>query len=399
VQLSENEAKKLTLKMGLHGSYDTVDLSSLIDSLQQDLELDYKTIELDYPHIDLSSLDLNVKNNIDSDNDNDNDNEKDDYISNIENIKSITNQGDIWLLNKHKILCGDSTKEKDVNLLMDGNKAEIILSDPPYGINKSDIINDNIKNIDRIYKSIVDTFNNYINNNGVCYIFGVYPIINLLHDLMIKNNFKFIQDLYFLKTYSRPIPKKYINTIEIILFFAKNEEYIFNNYKKDWTKFKWLMSDITIELRLECERDPIKYRKRFNMDKEEINYYENKEKELPNIFKYSTQAGFSKSSKGELLDRDLNKYKHPTRKPIELLTDIIFQSTNENDIIYDGFLGSGSTLIAAEKTNRICYGMEIDNHYCDVIVKRYIDFVNGDISNIKLIRDNKTYNYSEIAGD
>lgn len=65
---------------------------------------------------------------------------------------------------------------------------------------------------------------------------------------------------------------------------------------------------------------------------------------------------------------------HPTQKPIKLLSDIINDFTREDNIIYDPYIGSGSTLIACEKTNRICYGMELDPHYCDVIVKRYMDW-------------------------
>ena len=67
---------------------------------------------------------------------------------------------------------------------------------------------------------------------------------------------------------------------------------------------------------------------------------------------------------------------HPTMKPVELIDNAIVNSSKEEDIVLDLFLGSGSTLIAAEKTNRICYGLELDEHYCDIILKRYEDYTN-----------------------
>ena len=69
---------------------------------------------------------------------------------------------------------------------------------------------------------------------------------------------------------------------------------------------------------------------------------------------------------------------HPTMKPVELLEKMIINSSVEQDIVLDLFLGSGSTLVAAQKTNRVCYGTEIDPHYCDVIVQRYVDYTGNE---------------------
>lgn len=67
---------------------------------------------------------------------------------------------------------------------------------------------------------------------------------------------------------------------------------------------------------------------------------------------------------------------HPTQKPVSMLSEIINDFSNENEIIFDGFLGSGSTLIVCEHTNRICYGMEIEPHYCSVIINRWQKYTN-----------------------
>ena len=77
------------------------------------------------------------------------------------------------------------------------------------------------------------------------------------------------------------------------------------------------------------------------------------------------------------ISRDTN-YKHPTQKPIELLTIALTNSSKAEDIVLDLFLGSGSTIIACEKTNRVCYGMELDPKYADVIVQRYVDYVKNN---------------------
>jgi len=315
VQLSENEAKKLTLKMGLHGSYDTVDLSSLIDSLQQDLELDYKTIELDYPHIDLSSLDLD--NNI-------NNSEQDDVIPEIEPGKEpITKSGDIWLLGKHKILCGDSTNESDVNSLMDGKTADMVFTDPMYNDDPNQFL------------SILTKISNH------------YLIMCTMKQAFIINsncewNFKF--DIVF----NQKVPSSMLNK-KVPYYLHKNILYFSNNNESIFS----------------CDNAKGVF--------SENGYY-------PSIIESAKQTnnqhGLSKNSEGII--KVLSGFKC--------------------NVIADLFLGSGSTLIAAEKTNRICYGMEIDQHYCDIIVQRYINFVDNN-EDVKLIRDNKTYNYSEIAGD
>lgn len=74
---------------------------------------------------------------------------------------------------------------------------------------------------------------------------------------------------------------------------------------------------------------------------------------------------------------ELIKRVHPTQKPVGMLYEVILDNASKDNIVFDGFLGSGSTLIACEKTGRICYGMEIDPHYCDVIIKRYEDYTGN----------------------
>jgi DNA modification methylase len=91
---------------------------------------------------------------------------------------------------------------------------------------------------------------------------------------------------------------------------------------------------------------------------------------------------------------------HPTMKPIELIVNAILNNSDINDVVFDAFLGSGSTLIASEKTDRICYGIELDEHYIDVIVKRWLKFMEDNNREIKSVKLNgKDYDYNEILND
>jgi site-specific DNA-methyltransferase (adenine-specific) len=97
-------------------------------------------------------------------------------------------------------------------------------------------------------------------------------------------------------------------------------------------------------------------------------------------------------------DRPHTSKDHPTMKPVALMAYPIQNSCMSNCIVLDPFLGSGSTLIACEETNRICYGIELDEKFVDVIVRRYIE-KSGDASKVSVIRDGKTYSYADLDVD
>jgi len=88
------------------------------------------------------------------------------------------------------------------------------------------------------------------------------------------------------------------------------------------------------------------------------------------------------------VDKPLKNDLHPTMKPIALAECAMFNSSADGAVVFDGFLGSGTTLIAAEKTGRVCYGMEIDPKYCDVIIKRYADYAGASEDGIRKTREN-----------
>ena len=215
-----------------------------------------------------------------------------------------TKLGDLYILGDHRLLCGDSTKAEDVEKLMNGEKADALITDPPYGID-----------LDTDYSKMGKTTTKYEKIKG---------------------------------------DESEFDLREVIRLSGAKEQYVwggdyFTN-SIDWMK-----------------GTPIVWAKRHS---------EQENKVFGSAFEilWTNQ----KCKKAIWFIRPINQSserlgKHPTQKPIECMTRCI-DMTKLSGVIYDAFLGSGSTLIAAEKTNRKCYGMELDPKYCDVIVKRWEDF-------------------------
>ena len=233
----------------------------------------------------------------------------DDEIPEVE--EAITKQGDLWLLGKHRLLCGDATKKEDVERLMDGQKADMVFTDPPYGMD----LNTNYKNI---YKNSIAEVKNQKRVIGDNKQFNPTFILNYFKDT--KEQFWWGFDYYMnlLQTGGVHVWDKVCESME---------GRIGNEFELCWSKQKHKKEIIHIKW-----------------------------------------AGFIG------LKKDDGKRKHPTQKPIRLCTHFIKKFSKEQKIIIDPFIGSGSTLIACEKTNRKCYGMELDPHYFDVIVKRCEEF-------------------------
>ena len=225
----------------------------------------------------------------------------DDDVPEVE--ESICKAGDLWLLGDHRLLCGDATKKEDVEVLMDGNKADMVFTDPPYGMN-----------LDTDYSKMGKTTTKYKEVEGDSEKFDASFI------------FQIASDSYYLwgaDYYMDTIPKyKNGNLMVWAKAHKEDENAVFgSSFEICYTYPK-------------CKKE-IWFVKRIAQLKEHIKA-------------------------------------HPTQKPVEL-TEIAINKRKPNKVL-DLFLGSGSTLIACEKTGRKCYGMEIDPHYCDVIVKRWEQF-------------------------
>jgi ParB family chromosome partitioning protein len=246
----------------------------------------------------------------------------------------VTQRGDIWQLGRHRVMCGDSTDAGSVALLMDGKKASLVFSDPPYGISYDGGFGSEREDK---YK---DDFKDY----------------RLFLTQIYKNAFDVSDD-------KSPLMIWYASkkTLDVLLAIADigyelREILIWN---KPNAHYGALM----------CQ-----YKIRY-----EPCIYAYKKGKSPRFFGDSTQRNLvdvAQPTKNDL---------HPTMKPVELYEMFIPNHCERDGIVFEPFGGSGTTIIACEKTSRICYGMEIDPKYCDVIVKRWEDFTGqkAELSNGK----------------
>ena len=226
----------------------------------------------------------------------------------------ISKLGDIWKLGNHRVMCGDSIDYEDVNKLMNNKIANLVNTDPPYGVNYQSNM-----------RTKSDKFDVIKNDNK---ILDINPMID-----------KFSKGWVFIWTTWKVIDKWLDNT----------KSFGFPTNMVVWHKGGGGIGDL---------------KKTFSTDYEMALVF-NRGAEL---------CGKRIGSVWKLQKDKAIKYKHPTQKPVELSVEAIDKTTKPKAVILDLFLGSGSTLIACEKLDRICYGMELDPKYCDVIIKRWENF-------------------------
>lgn len=255
----------------------------------------------------------------------------------------VTRPGDVWTLGRHRLVCGDSTKPETFALLMGGRKANLVITDPPYNVNyegsAGKIKNDNMEN-SAFYEFLLAAFKNteaVMADDASIYVFHA--------DTEGLNFRRAFADAGF-RLSGTCIWKKQSLVLGHSPYQWQHEPILFGWKKKG--KHQW--------------------------------YTGRKE---------STIWEFDKPKKNG---------DHPTMKPIPLLAYPIMNSSMSNTLVLDPFGGSGSTLIACEQTDRSCYTIELDEKFCDVIVKRYIEQV-GSADGVSVQRDGVTYQYAEVAAD
>ena|SRR3990167_3368458 len=230
--------------------------------------------------------------------------------------------GEIWQLGNHRLICGDSTKKDNVEKLMNGKKADLLFTDPPYGINI--VKNNNKVGFGRLgFKSPTGS-----NGAGGIVPVGVYKKIE-------GDNKPF-----------DPIP---------FLEYGKNQIFWGGNYfaSKLQDSSCWVVWD---------KRDGLPSN---NFADCEIAWTSFKERSI--VYHQKWSGLIREGNRTE----EMKKRVHPTQKPVGIHKKILNEFTKETEIILDLFGGSGSTLIACEQTNRICHMMEIDPDYCSVIIERW----------------------------
>jgi site-specific DNA-methyltransferase (adenine-specific) len=241
-------------------------------------------------------------------------------MNNKFNIKA----GDIFQLGSHRIACGDSRNKELVTELINGKKISSINSDIPYGVGVVEskqglghelscnkiIANDQLQSEEEYKRFNLDwleAIKPHLAKKNSYYIFNCDKMVWPLKDALTTSGFKFSQMIIWIKNHAVMGRLNYLPMHELILY--------------GW---------------------------------------------------YGTHEFMKSQDKSVLFYPKPNKSKlHPTMKPVGLIRNLILNSTNINNIVWDGFLGSGTTLIAAEQTRRRCYGIEMDPGYCRVIIDRY----------------------------
>ncbi len=253
---------------------------------------------------------------------------------------TMTKPGDIWTLGRHRLICGDSTKAETYDLLMGSTKANLVITDPPYNVNyegsAGKIKNDNMAD-EAFYNFLLDAYTQ-------------------MHSAMADD-------------------------ASIYVFHADTEGL---NFRRAFADAGFYLSGCCIwkKQSLVLGRSP------YQWQHEPCLYGWKKNG------KHQWYTGRKETTIWEF-DKPKKNGDHPTMKPIPLLAYPIMNSSMSNSVVLDPFGGSGSTLIACEQTDRICYTIELDEKFCDVIVKRYIEQVGG-ADGVTVQRDGLTYKYSEV---
>lgn len=271
--------------------------------------------------------------------------EDDDYdLSAALEKAAFVERGDIWTVGRHRLMCGDATSAEDVAALMDDRKANLILTDPPYGVSfKSSsgltIQNDSMKN-EEFYNFLLSAFENmadHLEKGGAAYVFHADT-----------------EGLNFRRAF-----------IDAGFHLAGCCIWVKDSLVLGRSDYQW-------------QHEPVLY-----------GFMQNGKHPWYSDRKQTTIWNFAKPK------RNAN---HPTSKPLDLLGYPIGNSTQENAIVIDTFGGSGSTLMACEQINRTCCTMELDEKYASVILRRYVDDT-GDADGVYVLRNGEKLPYSALVKD
>jgi len=253
--------------------------------------------------------------------------------------------GDVWTLGRHRLVCGDATDADTVKQLMDGRKANLVLTDPPYNVafestSGLKITNDNM-NAEQFYTFLFSSFRN------------------------IANNLESGGSIY--------------------MFHADTEG---ENFRRAFREAGFHLSGTCIWAKdsLVMGRSP------YQWQHEPILYGWLKSG------KHKWYAGRSETTVWNFPKPKRNG-DHPTSKPLDLLAYPIRNSSQANGIVLDVFGGSGSTLITCEQTDRICYMLELDTKYASVILRRYAEFKQNECEDVICEREGQIHRYADLVKD
>lgn len=340
---------------------------------------------------------------------------EDDFDENKDAIAVRCKRGDVWQLGNHRLMCGDSTSADDVEKLMEGTKADLVFTDPPYGMKKEidGVLNDNL-NKDDLLKFNMDWIPlsfAFLKDNGSWYCWGTDEPLMDIYSNILKPMIK-TQKITFrnLLTWDKGAGQGQLSD-EFRMYPTADEKCLFvmcgvqgfnvnsDNYYEGWepirnylneeaekcgghkiwkkmlgnqmgkhyfTKSQWSLP--TKEAYEKMQAFGMKYNA-FKKDYDDIKkewcatraYFNNTHDNMNNVWHFARASQEERQDCGG----------HATPKPIAVCARAIKSSSREGESVLDLFGGSGTTLIAAEQLGRKCFMMELDPHYCDVIIARW----------------------------
>ena len=341
-----------------------------------------------------------------------------------EEAEPIAKLGDIWQLGRHRLMCGDSTDAGTVAILMDGKKADLVFTDPPYGMNKEKdgVLNDNLNYDDLLEfnKQWIPLSFDALKENGSWYCWGIdEPLMDIyafiLKPIINENKITFRNLITWdkgsaqgqLSSNCRMYPTadekclfvmcgvqgfntntdNYFDGWESVRFYLETEAKKAKIGAKEikeicgvgmyghwFTKSQWqlLTEEHYLKIQDYCKANGIEA---FKREYEEVKreyyatraYFDNTHDNMNNVWHFGRTSGEERELTGG----------HATPKPIALCSRAIKSSSRGGEIVLDLFGGSGSTIIACEQLGRTCYMMELDPKYCDVIIKRWETLTGG----------------------
>jgi DNA modification methylase len=332
VDIDKTREKALNIALNkITGEWDEQMLADLLTDLKEaDYDLDYTGFEAPEVEQLFSNIyDKKVK--------------EDDFDVDKELQQPCFSQlGDLWCLGKHRVICGDSTGEEIYTRLMDGQLANLVLTDPPYNVD------------------VEETAGKIMNDN--------------MGDQEFYN---------FLLSAYRCMHANLADDGSIYVWHADTEGINFRTAFKD-AGFYLSGCCIWVKNALVLGRSPYQWRHE------------------PCLFGWKQKGkhqwyGDRKQTTVWEYDKPRSSKDHPTMKPVQLMSYPIKNSTMTNGIVLDPFLGSGSTLIACCETDRVCRGIELDPKFVDCIVKRYIEWAGGRYDDVYVIRDGQKLRFDEVA--
>lgn len=341
VETEEEEAKLLNVSLNtLRGQTNEEMMSALLNELAEHFSLDEIIMETGYEKEDLEQLmsHLPIDTEIET-----LEEDEFDLDKTLEEIKEPeTQHGDVWQLGRHFLVCGDATKEEDIYRLMQGEKADLVVTDPPYNVavksesaklaeqGTSKIMNDDMSgaDFDQFLKAVFLSYKSLMNDTAAIYIF---------HGSSYQREFE--------------------NAMNAAGIISRTQcIWVKNSPTFGWSQYRF-------------QHEPVFYA---HLKGKAPAWYGDRKQTT--VWKAGLPVeGPEPGTVWEVSRGDVSKYVHPTQKPLELIAIPIRNSSKTGDLIVDLFGGSGSTLMTCEQMNRTCHTLELDPIFCDVIKKRFQD--------------------------